>query len=60
MITTTFDNKEKSVYERIKDFIDKIKLQDKNVLLLKYTMLRICRIDFFRLDENMVEIHEKR
>ncbi len=20
-------------------------------------MLRICRIDFFRLDENMVEIH---
>ena len=23
MITTTFDNKEKSVYERIKDFIDK-------------------------------------
>ena len=29
----------------------------KNVLLLKYTMLRICRIGFFRLDENMVEIH---
>ena len=34
-------------------------LQDKKVLLLKYTMLRICRIDFFRRDENMVEIHEK-
>ena len=31
----------------------------KNVLLLKYTMLRICRIDFFRLDENMGDIHEK-
>ena len=27
------------------------------MLVLKYTMLRICRIDFFRLDENMVEIH---
>ena len=27
------------------------------ILLLKYAMLRICRIDFFRLDENMVEIH---
>ena len=32
----------------------------KNVLLLKYTMLRICRIGFFRLDENMVEIHVQR
>ena len=29
------------------------------LLLLKYTMLRIRRIGFFRLDENMVEIHEK-
>ena len=38
-------------------FTKKYFLQDKNVLLLKYTMLRICRIDFFRLDENMVEIH---
>ena len=38
-------------------FTKNISLQDKNVLLLKYTMLRICRIGFFRLDENMVEIH---
>ena len=36
IITTTFDNKEKSVYERIKDFIDKIKLQDKNVLIVTH------------------------
>ena len=38
-------------------FTKNIFLQEKNVLLLKYTMLRICRIGFFRLDENMVEIH---
>ena len=38
-------------------FTKNIFLQEKNVLLLKYTMLRICRISFFRLDENMVEIH---
>ena len=38
-------------------FTKNISLQDKNVLLFKYTMLRICRIGFFRLDENMFEIH---
>ena len=50
-----------SNYDRMTNYFTKKHfLQDKKILLLKYTMLRICRIDFFRLDENMVEIHEKR
>ena len=49
-----------SNYDRMTNYFTKKHfLQDKKVLLLKYTMLRIRRIGFFRLDENMVEIHEK-